>query len=293
MANGAAPKPVVLGHAIPRTVRRLPTPFDTRFEPPRPILDWKIASTADPDTPPDNVRFIPDAAAFKQRLNDPNRALLGEAQEQWIVDQLTLSQKHRSTWTVFGNQVLMARIQLPARETLSRVEQAAIDKQWPPFGRAMMLQALGLPPALDSWNGYPAQRARFYKMIEDSDANVIVLTGDTHASWANELMSEDGRTRVGDEFGVSSVTSLSLADSYTRSPDLNYTSLMTRPRGEVKWVEPYKRGYLFVTLTKRAAKAEFFAVSTTESKDYTVSRIAAYSVKPEKGPSVGKLEKAA
>ena len=286
------PRPLAPGAPMNVNTRVLPKPFDMRSGQPAAVTDWKTASTMDPRKPPEGFAFIPDAAAFKAKLNDPSRALLGAAQEKWISDLLGQNQATRSPWAIFGNQVLMAKIAMPARNALTPVEQAALDKSWPMIARSMQLQALGLSPALDSWNGYPAQRARLMKIFEESDANIVVLTGDSHQSWASELMSSDGRTRLADELGVSSVTSPSFADGLPPDPDLDFARFIAAAKGEVKWSEPHKRGYTVLTLTRSNAKAEFFAVSDILSKDYSVDKIATFNIKPVKGPSVSALEKA-
>jgi alkaline phosphatase D len=293
MTHPHAPRPVSPGAPIPARVQVRPTPFDMRLGTPRPVLDWASASTMDPRDPPPGFAFLPDAAAFRRKLDDPARALLGASQEKWIADQLVAAQSARSVWALFGNQVLMTRLAFPARETLTPVERAALDKDWPEIARAMALQKLGLPPALDSWNGYPAQRSRLYKIFEESDANVIVLTGDSHEAWASELWSDDGRTRVADEFGVTSVTSPSLADSLPASPDLDFAKLIARAQSEVKWTDPRHRGFTVVTLTRSSARAEMFAVSTITSKDFTTERVASFIVTPVKGAAVGPIEQGA
>ncbi|HVY03093.1 MAG TPA: alkaline phosphatase D family protein [Caulobacterales bacterium] len=289
MTDPRAPKRVAAGAPAPKAVQVRPTPFDARSGAPRPVLDWKLAAAMDPRAPPAGFTFLPDVAAFKKKLNDPARAMLGKAQEDWLADQLIRAQQAHSTWAVLGNQVLMARLALPPRAGLSPVEQAAMDKSWPQIAQAVALGEQGLPPTLDTWDGYPAQRDRLYDIFAKNDANVIVMTGDSHEAWANELMRAGAR--VADEFGVSSITSPSVANDLPADPDLNFEKFLTR--GEVKWTEAQRRGFTVLTLTKSSAKADFYAVSTIVSKDYEVEKIASFTVKPEKGPAVGALEKTA
>ena len=51
----------------------------------------------------------------------------------------------------------------------------------------------GLPFGLDGWDGYPAARRRLLRSALDADANLVVLSGDSHNAWA--LRSRSGRPR--------------------------------------------------------------------------------------------------
>ena len=57
---------------------------------------------------------------------------------------------------------------------------------------ANLILAPGMPSTvvnLDQWHGYPASRRRFLDFLRTRGAsNVVVLTGDLHSSWANELV---------------------------------------------------------------------------------------------------------
>lgn len=63
----------------------------------------------------------------------------------------------------------------------------------------------GLPLNFDSWDGYPAARERALKAAQDADADLIVLSGDSHNGWAFDLPA-DGKP-AGVEFAGHSVTS--------------------------------------------------------------------------------------
>src|SRR6201989_2066096 len=64
---------------------------------------------------------------------------------------------------------------------------------------------LGMPHNMDSWYGYPAARSRLLKAALDADAEFVVLSGDSHNSWAYEL--KEAGTPVGVGFGGESGTS--------------------------------------------------------------------------------------
>jgi alkaline phosphatase D len=65
--------------------------------------------------------------------------------------------------------------------------------------------------SMDQWPGYEANRRRILKYFgERKIANPVVLTGDIHSNWANDLVldfeNENGRT-VGTEFVGTSISS--------------------------------------------------------------------------------------
>ncbi|WP_423800427.1 alkaline phosphatase D family protein [Neobacillus sp. SAB-20_R2A] len=112
---------------------------------------------------------------------DPKRTLLGAQQEQWLFDNLGNSKSH---WNVLAQQIFFAQ-----RKSAST------------------------PPkfSMDSWDGYPAQRQRVTDFIAGKNMhNVIVLTGDVHASWASNLTTDYNNPDApifGAEFVGTSITS--------------------------------------------------------------------------------------
>jgi alkaline phosphatase D len=290
LTNPAAPKPVPPGAPAPAKSRVLPTPFDMRGGKPVPVLDWRVASTMNPASPPPGFTFLPDIEDYRRRIADPNRALLGPAQEKWIDQQLLQSKHAGAVWQVFGNQVLMGKITFPSKAQLGPVAAAAIQQKFPQLAQALDLSAAGAPVATDSWDGYPAQRDRLFKIFDANDSNVIVLTGDSHQAWAIELYDADGKTRIGDEFGVTSITSSSIAAALEGS-DVDAAKLFTAASREVKWTDPFHHGFTVLTLTKKSARADFIAVSTIGSKDYATEIAASFDVLPVKGREIGPVEK--
>ncbi len=289
MTDPAAPKPVPPGAPRPAAVRDVPMAIETATG--RPIGDWARVRTIDPRNPPPGVMFMPDVEGFKRgKLADPQRALLGAAQEEWLKAQLTASRGAGTAWQVLGNQTLMARIIAPDFSGLPAPVVAKLETLQPGIGRFLQLTRFKVPMYLDSWDGYPAQRKRLYDMLAAADANAIVVTGDSHDAWANELTTEDGKTRVGVEFGATSVTSPGTGD-YVKDIGVDVGAAFAAAGPDVKWMDPDHRGFTVLTLRKGEAVADFYAVSTITAKDYTTTKIASFRVKPEKAVGVGALEK--
>jgi alkaline phosphatase D len=113
---------------------------------------------------------------------DPARSITGAEQEAWLLDGF-----HRSTarWDILGQQVFFGQ-----RDNNS--------------GPAKVV-------SMDSWDGYAASRDRITRGWVDAGVrNAVVLTGDVHAHWADELKLDyaDPTSRtVGTELVCSSVTS--------------------------------------------------------------------------------------
>ena len=116
--------------------------------------------------------------------------------------------------------------------------------------------------------------------------NTIVLTGDTHIAWANEVSDAHGRVAV--ELGATSVTSPSEA-AYFSPFGVDFGAGVRARNPHIKFTDPMHHGFVLLSLSKEQALAEFFSVSTITSKDFTVERTAAFTVAPEAGPGIGAL----
>ncbi len=113
---------------------------------------------------------------------DPSATLTGAEQERWLLDGYRSS---KTTWNVLAQQVMMAR-----------VDRAPGDE---------------FTCSMDQWSGYEIQRRRVLRALaERPEANPIVLTGDIHSHWANDLTIDDGAGRpklAAAEFVGSSISS--------------------------------------------------------------------------------------
>jgi alkaline phosphatase D len=179
-------------------------------------------------------------------LIDPARSMLGGAQERWLYDRMAHS---TARWNLIGQNVVMA---------------AFLD---------------GKPPAeshrwTDAWDGYPANRRRLIDHIATSGlANPVVLTGDNHAFWANDLKRdfEDPRSpTVATEFVGTSITSFGppYEQFMSRMPD----------NPHVRFFESRKRGYVSVDLTPRRMTARFQAISDAANPEATIGTLATFVV---------------
>ncbi|MFN5199338.1 MAG: alkaline phosphatase D family protein [Planctomyces sp.] len=113
---------------------------------------------------------------------DPQTTMLGTQQEQWLLSELSSS---KSTWNVLGQQVMMARV--------DRVP--GTDQKF----------------SMDQWSGYEVARRRLLTALSERRiSNPIVLTGDIHSNWVNDLLVDFDRPRdpvVATEFVCTSISS--------------------------------------------------------------------------------------
>ncbi len=102
-----------------------------------------------------------------EAVMDPSATLTGVEQERWLLDGFSAS---KARWNVLAQQVMMARIdRAPGNEVTC---------------------------SMDQWAGYEVQRRRLLRALsERPEANPLVLTGDIHSHWANDLMIDDGSGR--------------------------------------------------------------------------------------------------
>ncbi len=210
----------------------------------------------------------PDWAAALARFRDgpwqdPARTLMGPQQEAWLADGLRRSVGRGTTWQVLAQQVILGTLLMPpeasgwlganATEGFRAFVANAVDA-----GRA------GLPSGLDSWDGYPAARRRLLGAALEADANLVVLSGDSHNAWAFDH-DLDGH-RAGIEVAGTSVTSPGNEDDFPGvAPDAAVRATMGRNR-QLKWANLHQRGYATLQLTPQRATAEWLFMHTIRER---------------------------
>lgn len=175
-----------------------------------------------------------------------DRSMLGSEQMTWFESTLTSSS---GVWKIIGNQVIF-----------SDQNRSAVSPE--------------NPRNMDSWDGYPAEKLKVANLIRRHDLkNVIFVTGDTHASWAFEVVANPFEVPSGNykplavEFGTPSVSS---SNSNESAPD---DTVMMRERAymdtnpHLKYVNQRDHGYLILTLTPEKARAEWYYVGTVLQPD--------------------------
>ncbi len=205
-------------------------------------------------------------------IADPNRTMLGAAQEAWLASELKSSVASGAAWQVLANQTIMARVILPKFAEILTPEQLAAQDA--PQVKAMIpFTALGLPYNLDAWDGFPAARERLYAAAREAGARLVTLTGDTHTAWANMLVDAAGGRR-GVEFGCTSISSPGMGSYVKAVPDLGQKFVDANPN--VTWHDPFGNGYTLVRLTADDVTATFRKIRTLTTPDASVTTVARY-----------------
>jgi alkaline phosphatase D len=200
---------------------------------------------------------------------DPARTMLGAAQEAWLADGLRRSARRGTKWQVIAQQVLMGHAALPPQvaDWLTPEASAELRVQ---VQLGVTAGRLGLPFTLDTWDGYPAARDRLLRAALDADANLLVLSGDSHNAWAFDL-SLDGAP-AGAEFAGQSVTSWGYESYLPWVDPAALARAMVAFNPALKWAETRRRGYVTVALTPTRASAEWLFLDTVLERS---TRIAA------------------
>ncbi|SHE63983.1 alkaline phosphatase D [Fodinibius roseus] len=178
---------------------------------------------------------------------DPARTMLGEDQEDWLFDGLRSSS---ARWKVLAQQVMMAQD----------------DRQEGP----------GTAFGMDKWDGYAATRNRLFDVVKENDIdNMVVLTGDSHKNWVNDLKDDfsnpDSRT-LGTEFMGTSITS---GGNGTDFPGYASTILAENPH--IKFYNA-QRGYVRCSITPERWQTDFRVVPYVETKGADIRTRASFVV---------------
>lgn len=160
---------------------------------------------------------------------NPEASLLGSTQRGWLFDGL---QGSAASWNVLAQQVMMARVDRSDDETARY--------------------------SMDQWPGYEAERRRVLQFFHDANiTNPVVLTGDIHSNWANELNLDPDdfdSPVVGTEFVG---TSISSGGDGTRSSE-PYDRLYSR-QPFIKF-HNRERGYVRCEVTPESWRTDYRVV---------------------------------
>jgi alkaline phosphatase D len=178
---------------------------------------------------------------------DPNRSLTGDEQERWILEGFGQSNAH---WHVLAQQVFFA-------------ERDFKEGQGEEF-------------SMDAWDGYPASRERILNFIQENGIfNFVVLTGDVHSSWANEIKSDfkdPNSKNLGVEFVGTSISS-----GGDGSDSRKETPMILAENPHIKFFNNY-RGYVRCTVTPEKWTTDYRVVPYVRRPDAPVATRATFIV---------------
>lgn len=202
------------------------------------------------------------AVEFRALLDEPNRTMLGAAQERWFAEALASSKGAGHTWQIVAQQIQVAPQMAPSDiARLIGPEIPAGGRAW--FETAARLTPLGLPWNLDNWNGYPAARARLLDSCAANATNAILLGGDSHNCWVNNLPL--GNRMAALEFAGGSVSSPGFERTLTAAQPGERESLLRSANPQLAFCDVTHRGYAALIFTRADCKADWIAFADQRS----------------------------
>ncbi|HVI21068.1 MAG TPA: alkaline phosphatase D family protein, partial [Bacillus sp. (in: firmicutes)] len=183
---------------------------------------------------------------------DSTRTILGEQQERWLLDGLDASQ---AKWKVLAQQVFFAHR----------------DGDFDPGEEYV---------SMDGWDGYPAARQRIVDFLAEKDIkNTVVLTGDVHTNWANEIkvdFHDANSENVAVEFVGTSIT------SNGDGSDVNSnTAQYLQENPHIKFFNNH-RGYVRCKLTQQTWQTDYMVVPYVSRPGAPISTRASFMVEDGK-----------
>jgi alkaline phosphatase D len=194
------------------------------------------------------------AGQVNPALADPARHLPEPEQLQWLTDGLTGSGKR---WHLIGNQTVLAR--------LFAVPRAGV------LG--------GQIYNADQWDGYQADQAALLAAMGRAGTDPVVLTGDIHSSWANDLPPVPdavrylvARSSVGVEFVCPSVTSNGFKESLGGSAVAAEaaTAAFRTANPWIRYLEGIGHGFAVLDVTPDRVQTDFWFIRSGGDKGLAV-----------------------
>jgi alkaline phosphatase D len=152
--------------------------------------------------------------------------LLGKQQEEWLQGNLKSSP---ALWNILAQQIMMARVDRRPGE--------------------------GTGYSMDQWSGYDVPRRRLLSFLEQQKiSNPVVLTGDIHCNWVNDLKVDFDNEKapvVATEFVGTSISS-----GGDGSDVLESTAATLAENPFVKFFNA-QRGYVECTVTPQRWQSDF------------------------------------
>lgn len=192
---------------------------------------------------------------------DPSATMLGSTQESWLAHALN-SNARTTAWQLVGMGTILGRTVMP-EATLDWLRPDASERTVANFRNDVRAAKLGLPMWMDRWDGYPAARSRLLQAAQQADADLVMLSGDSHNAWAYSL-SEDGRP-AGVEFAGHAVTSGGMEGSFAADPKTVAQGFMAA-NPEMAWADTSHRGYLMLDITSQQVTGEWLFLETIKQR---------------------------
>lgn len=176
------------------------------------------------------------------------QTMLGRKQKSWLSQRLITSE---ATWNVLAQQVMMGLVKRSVEDNVAFY-------------------------SMDQWPGYAAERMQLMRFMADRRiSNPVVLTGDIHSNWVNELRVDDRKEEeplVATEFVA---TSLSSGGNGAEKPSNLDSILSNNPCVKFHNAE---RGYILCNVTPDSWRSDYMVVDDVLKPGGKTSSRAAFIV---------------
>lgn len=224
----------------------------------------------------------PDAAlkAFRDGpWQDPSATMMGSTQESWLAHQFKANARSNG-WQMVGMGTILGRTVMP-KDAADWLRPETPARKVAGYKNNIRAAQAGLPMWMDRWDGYPAARARLLKSAQAADADLVMLSGDSHNAWAYGLM-EEGKP-AGVEFAGQGVTSNGLEGDMGADPKVVAAGFMAA-NPEMKFADTSQRGYMMMQITPQRVTGEWLFMQTIKARSLELAGTHRMSV--EKGRKV-------
>ena len=241
--------------------------------------DTRMIARSKPYVAGDFMRAADPAKALAEFRDgawmDPAMTMMGSEQESWLNKSIA---RNKSTWAVLGSGTNMGYNYTP-EDAMNWFPADAPERTKSYVRNGIATAKAGLPYNLDNWGGYPAARSRLLAAAQRADANLVVVTGDSHNGWAYDL--PEGGKPAGVEFGGHSVSSPGFENSTQGTdPSVIARGLVGDGKKELRWVDTSNRGYMHLSLTPQAATNEWVFMDTVKSVSLGTKKSHKMKVRP-------------
>lgn len=212
------------------------------------LLDFSVLDTRQyrTDQPCGDTTYVPPCDG----VFDPEATLLGAAQQEWLFERLASSE---ATWNLLAQQIMVGRVDRKPGDLVA----------W----------------SKDQWSGYDANRKALLQHLADSgNQKTIVITGDIHSNWANNLHVDFDQPEsdvVATEFVGTSITSG--GNGAAKRDD---TDAMLAENPFVKYFNA-QRGYVRCQVTPEQWKADYQVLDYVEEPGSPVEVGASFVVEKD------------
>jgi len=195
-----------------------------------------------------------------QNINpyDTNKTMLGQKQLNWLFDQLLKAKKDSVKWIFITQQVMFAPLMIK-------------DKIF----------------NTDQWDGYQFERQKIIDFIRKNNLkNVVIISGDIHSSWANEIYADEKHNFIIPEFITPSVTSPFIG----KLKAFGY-KIFAKPKMKyIKYVDLTHRGFMILRISDNQIVAEWDYLNTVKKPSTKIFKTVKYFIQKPQPLIIKKLK---